>query len=150
MRSQAWRPIVGDISLFEFGNELAGVTCECRLCLQWGLAGLLSHVGTRNAKLTFALRMFQSPWPMSGEHRAVSFLEHPACLRPGQETCLGSGKQQKELFHVLSPSFLILGITPMGEKMSPCKMLSDRHQGGVECLGEFGISQGQKLAGRET
>lgn len=86
---------MGDISLFEFGNEVAGVTCECSLCLQWGLAGLLSHAGTWNAKLTFALWMFQSPWLMSGEHRAVSFLEHPACLRPGQETFLGSEEVTK-------------------------------------------------------
>lgn len=61
------QPIMGDITLFEFRNEVVRATCKCSLCLPLGPAGRLFRVETPNAKFTFALRMFEPLQRMSGK-----------------------------------------------------------------------------------
>lgn len=83
---------MGDITLFEFRNEVVGVTCKCSLCLPLGPAGLLLRVETPNAKFTFALRMFEPLQLMSGKARALSGRLEPGLPAAGLRNSLESGK----------------------------------------------------------
>lgn len=104
------QPIMADITLFEFRNEVVGATCKCSLCLPLGPAGLPFHVETPNAKFTLGFRMFAPLQLMSGKVQAPSgFLEPWVCLKL-------SGIWEKLRRKHPKPPFLILIITATREK----------------------------------
>lgn len=90
------QPITGDITLFEFRNEVVGATCKCSLCLPLGLPASC-FVWRHRMPSLHLLSGCLSPFSGCLEKHS-GLLEHGVCLKATLRNSLESGKRWEGIF----------------------------------------------------